>query len=97
MCHLYTAIINKFFLETLYCGYCSGTGLSDAIARRSISYILPRLNHNEEAEESWEILDTKPVGEGAQSLRWLVWVSNEDSIPSCLCTSLFPYAIEICI
>jgi len=57
-------------LRTLRCG---GTGLSDAIARRSISYILPRLNHNEEAEESWEILDTKPVGEGAQSLRWLVW------------------------
>ncbi|KAG0567164.1 hypothetical protein KC19_7G115900 [Ceratodon purpureus] len=56
-------------LRTLRCG---GTPMSDTVARKSISHILPKLNRNEE-EDSWEALETKPVAEGAQALRWLVW------------------------
>lgn len=50
-----------------------GTPLSDAAMRKSIRHIVPKFNRNEE-EDSWEALDTKPVAEGAQALRWLVWV-----------------------
>lgn len=57
--------------------------MSDAAARGSLSYILPRLNRNEEAEESWEVLDTKPVGKGAQALRWIVWVSRHKFVNLC--------------
>ncbi|XP_024384601.1 uncharacterized protein [Physcomitrium patens] len=56
-------------LRTLRYG---GTPMSDAAARKSISYIVPKLNRNEE-EDSWEVLETKAVAEGAQTLRWLVW------------------------
>ncbi|CAM6116573.1 unnamed protein product [Calypogeia fissa] len=51
-----------------------GTSMSNATARSALSYILPKLNLNEEAE-SWEELDTKRVGKGVQALRWLVWPS----------------------
>jgi len=63
-------------LRTLRCG---GTPKSDMTARQSLSYILPRLDHKEEAEESWENLDTKSVGKGAQALRWLVWPSIDSN------------------
>lgn len=61
-----------------------GTPKSDMTARQSLSYILPRLDHKEEAEESWENLDTKSVGKGAQALRWLVWVCPQCPYHLCL-------------
>ena len=73
--------------------------MSDTVARKSISHILPKLNRNEE-EDSWEALETKPVAEGAQALRWLVWVSSrflhfffvlyEGKVPS----NLFSYSMN---
>lgn len=50
-----------------------GTSISNATARLALGYILPKLNLDEEVEDSWELLDTKPVGKGVQALRWLVW------------------------
>ncbi|KAJ7534382.1 hypothetical protein O6H91_13G091600 [Diphasiastrum complanatum] len=64
-------IENCSSLQTLRCG---GNSVSDAAARAALPYILPSLNR-EEAAESWEDLETKQVGKGAQVLRWLVWPS----------------------
>eukprot|EP00249_Psilotum_nudum_P016015 c25611_g1_i1 orf=139-1251(+) len=60
------------FLNTLRCG---GTALSNAAAAKSLGYLLPGLNLENEAEENWEDLDMKQVGRGAQALRWIVWPS----------------------
>ncbi|KAL3699970.1 hypothetical protein R1sor_017992 [Riccia sorocarpa] len=62
-------------LHTLRWG---GTALSNTTARLALGYILPKLNRNEEAEESWEELDIERVGKGGQSLRWLVWPSIDE-------------------
>ncbi|XP_039114028.1 uncharacterized protein LOC120249543 [Dioscorea cayenensis subsp. rotundata] len=68
-------------LEILRCGGCPR---SDSTARRSISILKPKLNDVE--EECWEELDSIDIGNGAQSLRWLVWPRiDEDSI-MCLST-----------
>ncbi|MCO5557915.1 hypothetical protein L7F22_011488 [Adiantum nelumboides] len=57
-------------LEILRCG---GTTRSNAAAKQSIHFIVPRLNFEGEAEECWETLESKQVGRGASSLKWLVW------------------------
>ncbi|KAL2651880.1 hypothetical protein R1flu_020008 [Riccia fluitans] len=62
-------------LHTLRWG---GTTLSNNTATLALGYILPKLNRNEEAEESWEELDIERVGKGGQSLRWLVWPSVDE-------------------
>ncbi|KAK2431680.1 hypothetical protein P8452_44810 [Trifolium repens] len=61
-------------LETLRCGGCPR---SDNTARRCLSIFKPRLEYVE--EDSWEDLDTKEIGSGAQSLRWLVWPSIDNN------------------
>ncbi|KAI5083014.1 hypothetical protein GOP47_0002757 [Adiantum capillus-veneris] len=57
-------------LEILRCG---GTSTSNAEAKQSIHFIVPRLNFEGEAEDCWETLESKQVGRGASSLKWLVW------------------------
>ncbi|BBM99140.1 hypothetical protein MPTK1_1g19080 [Marchantia polymorpha subsp. ruderalis] len=55
-----------------------GTSLSNSTARLALTYILPKLNLSEEAEDSWEELDIDRVGKGGQALRWLVWPSIDE-------------------
>lgn len=62
-------------LHTLRCG---GTTLSNAAARKSVPHIVPGLNVDTEAEESWENLELKQLGRGAQALRWLVWPAIDE-------------------
>lgn len=57
-------------MQTLRCG---GTTSSNAAAKQSMHFIVPRLDSEAEAEESWETLESKQVGRGALHLRWLVW------------------------
>lgn len=64
-------------IQTIRCG---GTALSNAAAKESLQFILPGLKVEVEAEDSWENLESKQVGRGAQALRWLVWPTiDEDS------------------
>ncbi|VVB11402.1 unnamed protein product [Arabis nemorensis] len=55
-------------LETLRCGGCPS---SESTARRSLSIFKPNLSIIE--GETWEELDATEIGQGAQSMRWLVW------------------------
>lgn len=52
--------------------------MSNSTARLALTYILPKLNLSEEAEDSWEELDIDRVGKGGQALRWLVWPSIDE-------------------
>nr|CAD1832082.1 unnamed protein product [Ananas comosus var. bracteatus] len=62
-------------LEILRCGGCPR---SNSTACRCLCILKPKLNVVE--EESWEELDKVDIGNGAQSLRWLVWPKiDEDS------------------
>eukprot|EP00250_Pteridium_aquilinum_P033543 c5815_g1_i1 orf=120-1058(+) len=85
-------------LETLRCG---GTGSSNATAQQSIQFIVPRLNFEVEAEESWETLESKQVGRGALALRWLVWpaidqVSHQQLLLECPKVVVNPAASVSC-
>lgn len=62
-------------LHTLRCG---GTSLSNATAKKSLFYIVPGLNADNEAEDSWENLELEQLGRGAQALRWLVWPAIDE-------------------
>ncbi|KAJ3679382.1 hypothetical protein LUZ60_017393 [Juncus effusus] len=68
-------ICNCTSLETLRCG---GSPRSNFTIRRSLSLFKPKLNFVE--EDSWEELDCTAIGNGAQSLKWLIWPKiDEDS------------------
>ncbi|PKU82421.1 hypothetical protein MA16_Dca005426 [Dendrobium catenatum] len=62
-------------LATLRCG---GSPRSEFTARRCLSILKPKLDNLD--GESWEELEIMDIGNGAQSLRWLVWPKiDEDS------------------
>ncbi|XP_020580535.1 uncharacterized protein LOC110024737 isoform X2 [Phalaenopsis equestris] len=62
-------------LATLRCG---GSPRSEFTARRCLSILKPKLDNVD--GESWEELESMDIGNGAQSLRWLVWPKiDEDS------------------
>ncbi|KAJ0974689.1 hypothetical protein J5N97_016654 [Dioscorea zingiberensis] len=68
-------------LEILRCGGCPR---SDFTARRCLNILKPKLNDME--EESWEELDSMDIGNGAQSLRWLVWPRIDEASKMTLST-----------
>lgn len=57
-----------------------GTPESDAVFRLSLRKIVPGLSTvgMQREEESWEDVDMKNVGKGAQALRWLVWETIDE-------------------
>lgn len=72
--YVYSCVLTSS--NNLITGYeqkcCRGCPRSDATARRSLDIFKPRLDDIE--GDSWEELDTAEIANGAQSLRWLVWV-----------------------
>jgi hypothetical protein len=54
---------------------CRGCARSEFTARRCVDLLKPKLNTLE--EDSWEELEAVDIGGGAESLRWLVWVSMQ--------------------
>lgn len=72
--YVYICILTRN--NNLITGYeqkcCRGCPRSDDTARRCLDIFKPRLDDIE--GDSWEELDTAEIANGAQSLRWLVWV-----------------------
>ena len=63
---------------------CRGCPRSEFTARGCVNLLKPKLNTLE--EDSWEELEAVDIGGGAESLRWLVWVSMQVlSSPNDLC------------
>ncbi|XP_073008650.1 uncharacterized protein [Typha latifolia] len=63
--------------ESLQILRCGGCPRSDSTARRCLGILKPKLNVIE--EDSWEDLDNSVIGNGAQSLRWLVWPKIDEN------------------